>query len=247
VIKLFGGRIASALVGISVLAIGSSASAQALPIDYNLTSAASSANADTSAKPLDTVASLASTLVRPAVAATTAIANSNGTVFQAQPAQSVTLSLTPSIAKEAAWLYQGGWPLYALVDRFATNAQLDEQTNCLATAVYFEARGETVEGQLAVARVVINRAASGRYPSDWCSVVKQPYQFSFVRRGQFPTVDTNCEAWRKAQGITRVAIANVVPSLSNDVLWYHADYVDPSWGHNLTKVEKIGAHIFYRA
>ena len=246
-IKLFGGRIASALVGISVLAIGSSASAQALPINYNLTSTASSANADTSAKPLDTVASLASTLVRPAVAATTAIANSNGTVFQAQPAQSVTLSLTPSIAKEAAWLYQGGWPLYALVDRFATNAQLDEQTNCLATAVYFEARGETVEGQLAVARVVINRAASGRYPSDWCSVVKQPAQFSFVRHGEFPQANTNCDAWRKAEAIAQLAAANIVPSISPDVLWYHANYVAPSWRRNLQEVQQIGAHIFYRA
>lgn len=246
-IKLFGGRIASALVGISVLAIGSSASAQALPINYNLKSAVNSVDVDTSAKPLGTVASLASTLVRPAVAATTAIATATGAVFQAQPAQSVTLSLTPSIAKEAAWLYKGGWPLYALVDRFATSAPLDVQTNCLATAVYFEARGESLEGQLAVARVVINRAASGQYPSDWCSVVKQPYQFSFVRRGQFPQADTNCDAWKKAEAIAELAAANIVPSVGPGVLWYHADYVAPSWGQRLERVEKIGAHIFYRA
>ena len=83
--------------------------------------------------------------------------------------------------------------LYALVGKFATNAQLDEQMTCLATAVYFEARGESLEGQLAVAHVVMNRAASGRYPPDWCSVVKQPWQFSFVRHGQFPRVDTDCD------------------------------------------------------
>ncbi len=108
------------------------------------------------------------------MAATTAVANAAGTVFQPQPAQSVTVSLSPSIASQAAWLYKGGWPLYALVEKFATNAPLDEQTNCLATAVYFESRGESLEGQLAVAHVVMNRAASGRYPSDWCGVVKQP-------------------------------------------------------------------------
>lgn len=154
---------------------------------------------------------------------------------------------TASIAREASWLHQNGWPLYALVDRYSTGAPLDEEAKCIATAVYFEARGESLEGQLAVARVVMNRAASGKYPTSWCATVKQPWQFSFVRNGQFPAVDTDCEAWRKAQGITRLAMSNAVPSLSDDVLWYHANYVAPSWGRRLTKVSQIGAHIFYRA
>jgi len=185
--------------------------------------------------------------VRPAVATTTAVANSLGAVTQAQPAQSVTVKLAASIATEAAWLYKGGWPLYALVDKYSVGAPLDEQANCLATAVYFEARGESVEGQLAVARVVMNRAASGLYPTDWCSVVKQPAQFSFVRRGEFPAIDTGSAAWGRAQGVARLAMANVVPSIDQNVLWYHATYVDPSWGHRLNMVEKIGAHLFYRA
>ena len=247
-INFFGGRIASALVGISVLAMGSSASAQ----DYsklNVAAAVKALDVNTSATPLGTAATLASTLARPAVATTTAIATSTGNVFQAQPAHSVTLQLTPSIATEAAWLYRGGWPLYALVNKFETNAQLDEQTNCLATAVYFESRGESVEGQLAVARVVINRAASGRYPPTWCQVVKQPYQFSFVNphTGQFPQADTNSESWKKAEAVAELAAANVVPSVGTDVLWYHADYVAPAWRHNLQEVQQIGAHIFYRA
>lgn len=201
-----------------------------------------------SANPLGTAAQSVTRAVSTVRAVTTsAMATMTGTVIQAQPASSVRVSLAPVIAKEAAWLYQNGWPLYALVDRYSTGAPLDDEANCIATAVYFEARGESLEGQLAVARVIMNRAASGRYPASWCQTVKQPWQFSFVRRGQFPTVDANCEAWRKAQGITRLAITNAVPSLSTDVLWYHADYVDPSWGHNLTRVEKIGTHIFYRA
>ena len=131
--------------------------------------------------------------------------------------------VSTSIEREAAWLYKAGWPLYALVDKYSAGAPLDEQGNCLATAVYFEARGESLEGQLAVARVVMNRAASGRYPSDWCSVVKQPWQFSFVRNGQFPAVNEGSAAWARAQGVARLAMANVVPSVDSDVLWYHAD------------------------
>ena len=240
-VNLFGGRIASALVGISVLAMGSSASAQ----DYsklNVAAAVKALDVDASAKPLGTT-----TLAQPAVASTTAVANVNGSVFQAQPAQSVTVQLAPSIASQAAWLYKGGWPLYALVQKFETNAALDQETNCLATAVYFEARGESAEGQLAVARVVMNRAASGRYPPDWCSVVKQPAQFSFVRHGEFPQADTNSDAWKKAEAVAELAAANVVPSVGTDVLWYHADYVAPTWRHGLQEVQQIGAHIFYRA
>jgi hypothetical protein len=118
---------------------------------------------------------------------------------------------------------------------------------CLAEAVYFEARGESLEGQLAVARVVMNRAASGKYPPDWGSVVKQPWQFSFVRNGQFPEADRNSDAWRKAEAVAELAAANVVPSVGTDVLWYHADYVSPSWGSRQNEVEQIGAHIFYRS
>jgi N-acetylmuramoyl-L-alanine amidase len=176
-----------------------------------------------------------------------AVVTANAVVTQAPTAASAAVKLAPAMASEAAWLYKGGWSLAALVDKYATSAQLDEQTNCLATAVYFEARGESVEGQLAVARVVMNRAVSGRYPPDWCSVVKQPAQFSFVRHGEFPYVDTNSYAWQRAEAVAELAAANVVPSVSNDVLWYHADYVAPHWRRSLQEVQQIGAHIFYRA
>jgi N-acetylmuramoyl-L-alanine amidase len=168
-------------------------------------------------------------------------------VMQVQAVPSVAARVPGAMATEAAWLYRGGWPLSALVDKYATSAPLDGQTNCLATAVYFEARGESVEGQLAVAHVVMNRAASGRYPPDWCGVVKQHAQFSFVRHGEFPYVDTNSYAWQKAEAIAELAAANIVPSVSSDVLWYHADYVAPTWRRSMQEVQQIGAHIFYRA
>ena len=213
-VKLLGGRVAAAVIGLFMLGIGSSAAAQ------------------------DAVS-----LLKPAVATM----SSTGAVTQAQPAAAVTVKLAMSMASEAAWLYKAGWPLYALVDKYSAGDPLDEQANCLATAVYFEARGESLEGQLAVARVVMNRATSGKYPPDWCSVVKQPWQFSFVRHGEFPTIDAQSAAWARAQGVARLAIANVVPSVEQDVLWYHATYVAPSWGRRLSMVERIGAHIFYRA
>ncbi len=168
----------------------------------------------------------------------------------AQPQVRATVASTASaIAREASWLQRSGWHLGALVDRFSAGAPLDEEANCVAVAVYHEARGESLEGQLAVARVIMNRAASGKYPTTWCGTVKQPWQFSFVnpRTGYMPGVDEASAAWRKALGVTRLATANAIPTLSTDVLWYHADYVAPSWGRRLTRVNKIGTHIFYRA
>ena len=138
-------------------------------------------------------------------------------------------------------------PLSALVEAHGSGPALDAEATCLATAVYFESMGEPLEGQLAVAQVVINRAKSGRYPSSLCGVVKQKAQFSFVRGGRFPRIDVGCEAWRKAQAIARIAGASMAKILPADVLWYHADYVAPGWGRRLARVEKIGAHIFYRA
>lgn len=185
--------------------------------------------------------------VQSAVASTsTMFSTAVGAVFGARP---VVVDENPRVAREAAWLRSAGWPLYALVDRFSTGAPLSGEANWVAIAVYHEARGETLEGQLAVARVIMNRAASGKYPPQWSEVVKQPWQFSFVdpRTGQYPAVDETSAAWRKAVGITRLAMANAYPSVQSNVLWYHADYVSPSWGRRLTQVNKIGAHIFYRA
>jgi spore germination cell wall hydrolase CwlJ-like protein len=133
-----------------------------------------------------------------------------------------------------------------LVAAYASAEAPDREQDCLASAVYFEARGESVEGQLAVAEVVLNRAVSGKYPSDICGVVEQPWQFSFVNAtGRIPNADRASEAWKKAVAIARIARAELADSLPSDVLWYHADYVAPSWGKRLSKQAKIGLHIFY--
>ena len=227
-------------MGLVVLATGTAAPAQSVSA-ADIRSAVQTAETDVSAKPAATPA--AKTLMTKAVATVT------GSVIQAAPAPAVTVKLAPSIAREAAWLQSHGWPLYALVDKYSAGAPLDEQAHCIAVAVYHEARGESLEGQLAVARVIMNRAASGKYPSSWCGTVKQPWQFSFVnpRTGDYPAVDESSASWRKALGVTRLAVSNAVPTLTDDVLWYHADYVAPSWGRRLTRVNKIGTHMFYRA
>lgn len=154
-----------------------------------------------------------------------------------------------SLFAQAPLMMSRNLPLYALVASYANGAPLDYEGQCLAVTVYHEARGESLEGQLAVANVVINRAKSGRYPATWCKVMMQPWQFSFVnpRTGRIPAIDQSSAAWAKAQAIARIAAFNVAAEVAPDVLWYHADYVAPSWGQRLTRVQKIGSHIFYRA
>lgn len=158
----------------------------------------------------------------------------------AQPSAFPAVAAIPAVFRQAL-------PLDALVAANTVGAELNAEALCLATAVYFEARGESLQGQLAVANVVLNRARSDRYPPSWCDVVKQPWQFSFVRNGRFPPIDYGSHSWATAQAIARIASMNLAAEVEPDVLWYHADYVAPSWGKRLQRVSKIGAHIFYRS
>ena len=136
-------------------------------------------------------------------------------------------------------------PLEVQVRNLAGADPRGAEENCLAAAVYFEARGEALEGQLAVAEVVMNRASSGRYPSTYCGVVRQSAQFSFVRRGIIPRADRSSDSWRNAVAIARVAEAGEHRLLPTGVLWYHANYVSPSWCRRLARNTRIGLHIFY--
>lgn len=114
---------------------------------------------------------------------------------------------------------------------------------CMAGAVYFEAKGEPLSGQLAVADVIINRTKSGRFPKSICSVVKQPGQFSFVRHGHIPAI-ANSAAYRTAVAVARVAMADAWDSPAADAMYFHARRVSPAW--RMQKVASIGNHVFYR-
>lgn len=130
-----------------------------------------------------------------------------------------------------------------MVSAHAVHDVESEELRCLATAVYFESKGEPLAGQLAVAHVVLNRAQSGRFASTICGVVKQPSQFSFVRRGSFPAIG-NATQWRKAVGVAQVAMKGLHKSPVPDALFFHAKRVSPGWGK--ARVASVGNHIFYR-
>ena len=128
-------------------------------------------------------------------------------------------------------------------DNEASDPADDEQT-CLAASVYFEAKGEPLAGQLAVAETVMNRAASGRFPTSICGVVRQPGQFSFVRGGQLPSVSRDGKAWRQAVAIARIAQQAMWSDVAPNALYFHASRVSPRWGAR--RVAQLGNHIFYR-
>ncbi|WP_245824790.1 cell wall hydrolase [Sphingomonas azotifigens] len=119
----------------------------------------------------------------------------------------------------------------------------DRELRCLATGVYFEARSESLSGQLAVADVILNRSTSGRFPGSVCSVVTQKGQFSFVRHGKLPTPPANAQ-WRRALAVAQVARKNLWESPAGDALYFHARYANASLGR--ASVATVGNHIFYR-
>jgi spore germination cell wall hydrolase CwlJ-like protein len=123
---------------------------------------------------------------------------------------------------------------------------------CLANAVYFEARGEPVRGQIAVAQVVMNRVFSGYYPSTVCGVVYQnanhhlACQFTFACDG-IPDVITEPEAWIRAKQIAAATLDGRLwlPEIGK-ATHYHAYWVHPAWVRTMHKLCRIGVHTFYR-
>jgi spore germination cell wall hydrolase CwlJ-like protein len=124
---------------------------------------------------------------------------------------------------------------------------------CLADAVYFEARGEPRKGQEAVAQVVMNRVFSGYYPKDVCGVVFQnanrhlACQFTFACEGKDLTRIDEPDMWEQAQQIAKDTLDGKIwlPDIAH-ATHYHAYWVHPSWVHEMTRVLKLGVHTFYR-
>ncbi|AVA15472.1 MAG: cell wall hydrolase [Sphingopyxis granuli] len=133
--------------------------------------------------------------------------------------------------------------LAALVAATPRPAELDPELRCLAGAVYFESRGESLAGQLAVAHVVINRAKSGRFPTSLCGVVHQKSQFSFVRGGRMPKIREGAQ-WANAVAIAQIARDGSWSNRAPGALFFHARHVSPGW--RKTRIAAIDNHIFYR-
>ncbi len=112
---------------------------------------------------------------------------------------------------------------------------------CLARAVYFEARGEPLEGQLAVAQVILNRVASGRFAATVCGVVNQHGQFSFDRS----RTPTDGRDWRTAKAIAAIAATAAWDAMAPRATAFHATRVSVDWA-SMHKVGTIGNHVFYR-
>jgi len=133
-----------------------------------------------------------------------------------------------------------------LVQTLPDNGALSPDLMCLAQAIYFESRGEPLSGQLAVAEVIVNRAESARFPDDYCGVVTQRAQFSFVKGGHIPQPRTATRAWSRAKAIARIAHRELWETPASDALYFHATHVRPRWARTKVARATIDSHIFYR-
>ena len=131
-----------------------------------------------------------------------------------------------------------------LVADYSGTETPNEETECLARAVYWESKGELLAGQLTVAEVIINRSQSGRFAPTVCGVVRQRGQFSFVRGGHIPAAPLASRDWRIAVAIAQIAIQDLADGAAPRALFFHARRVNPGW--RLTRVATVGNHVFYR-
>lgn len=122
--------------------------------------------------------------------------------------------------------------------------ELPRELHCLAGAVYFEAKSESLTGQLAVGRVIVARSKSGRFPNSYCGVVFQPSQFSFVRGRAMPGISKGSKQWKNAVAIAQIAHSGAWSSPVEGALFFHAAYVSPGW--KLRRVGRVENHVFYR-
>jgi N-acetylmuramoyl-L-alanine amidase len=118
----------------------------------------------------------------------------------------------------------------------------DEALRCLATTIYFESKGEPLAGQLAVAQVVLNRVASGRFGQGVCGVVLKRGQFGFIRGGRLPAVNTAKATYRTALAVAKVAMAEAWDGGEAE----RALYFNSRPMAGLTRIASIGNHLFYR-
>jgi N-acetylmuramoyl-L-alanine amidase len=179
--------------------------------------------------------SLSDTMLAPAAAAAPADTANISVVVPMTQALAVGLEADEPALTTPASLSQ----LVASVDADAMAD--DSDLNCLATAVYFESRGEPMEGQLAVAQTILNRVESGRYASTVCGVINQPRQFSYDRN-RAPRAGSD---WETAQAIAQIAMQDMWHEVAPRAVSFHARRVAPNWAGK-TRVATIGNHVFYR-
>jgi spore germination cell wall hydrolase CwlJ-like protein len=137
-----------------------------------------------------------------------------------------------------------GATLAETVAKLRSSEAGSRELECLAGAIYFESKSESLAGQLAVGHVIANRAASGRFPSSYCGVVFQRSQFSFVRGRSLPYIPRASQDWKDAVAIAKIVDQQLQPSPVGKAMFFHARRVSPGW--RLTRVATLGNHVFYR-
>jgi N-acetylmuramoyl-L-alanine amidase len=135
----------------------------------------------------------------------------------------------------------------ALVITLSMGGQPDidpKSQNCLAMNIYHEARGEVIEGQIAVAHVTMNRVEHKEWPNSICDVVYQPKQFSwtFMIKDQTPKEN---KSWKQARAIARDVMIGNVDDPTKGATFYHATYVNPVWADQMEVSKIIDKHVFY--
>jgi len=125
-----------------------------------------------------------------------------------------------------------------------------DRVTCLAQNMWFEARGSSVDDQLAVAHVVLNRVADARYPDDVCEVVWQPKQFSWTHDGHSDRIrfanPIDRRVWKELVQVSMAAMAGRLPDPTGGATHYHADYVNPAWAGRMDLLIRIDDHLYYR-
>jgi N-acetylmuramoyl-L-alanine amidase len=154
-------------------------------------------------------------------------------------AGAVMVSIAPPLAKALAASPSLETQVAA---ELADSAPMDRETECMAKAVHHEAANQSLEGQLAVAQLILNRTQSGEFPKTICGVVNQPGQFVRITTYHAPRSDPR---WAVAVAISRIAQQGVMDAVAPGSLFFHAAYVHPNW-RKRERVARIGDHIFYR-
>ena len=166
------------------------------------------------------------------------LSDSNSDQTQDQDADTVATDTTAPHVK-------AGGDLSTMVAELRGPDAGSHELECLATGIYFESKGEPLAGQLAVGKVIANRAQSGgRFPSTYCGVLFQRSQFSFIHSRSLPHVARDSHQWQTAVAIAKIVDEGLKQSLVGDALFFHARYVSPGW--HLKRVASIGNHIFFR-
>ncbi len=185
------------------------------------------------------------------------------------PTQALGLELTALLKQERSGMEDGSEAIERMLESFVPapdvpaisytsdfldalpTATGDAEWACLSEALYFEARGESVKGQFAVAEVILNRVASSRFPGSVCGVVNQgtgkkyQCQFTYTCDG-YADVIREKGAYDRVSKVARLMLDGAPRTLTQGATHYHTRAVNPRWARQFARTAQIGVHLFYR-